>query len=91
PVFKNMAFSVEDTSASVENILLAITALGYATVWLDGVLRADDVAERIGKLLGVPSNQSVRVLLPIGVPAVPGEQLEKLPFEKRAWFNRYGD
>jgi len=91
PVFKNMAFSVEDTSASVENILLAITALGYATVWLDGVLRADDVAERIGKLLGVPFNQSVRVLLPIGVPAVPGEQLEKLPFEKRAWFNRYGD
>ena len=89
-VFKDMAFSVEDTSASVENILLATTALGYATVWLDGVLRVNDVAERIGQLLGVPSEQTVRVLLPIGVPAAPGKQLEKLPFEKRAWFNRYG-
>jgi nitroreductase len=90
PVFKDIAFSVEDTSAAVENMMLAITALGYATVWLDGVLRVDDVAQRIGKLLGVPKGQTVRVLLPIGVPAVPGEQLEKMPFERRAWFNRYG-
>ena len=37
-----------------------------------------------------PAGQTVRVLLPIGVPAEPGVQKEKLPFEKRAWFNRYG-
>ena len=91
PVFKDIGFSVEDTSAAVENMLLAITALGYATVWLDGVLRVDDVARRIGKLLGVPAGQSVRILLPIGVAAVPGRQLEKMPFDRRAWFNRYGD
>ena len=90
PVYKDMAFPAEDTSAAVENILLAITALGYATVWLDGVLRVDDVAQRIGRLLGVPAGQTVRVILPVGVPAVPGEQLEKLPFERRAWFNRHG-
>ena len=91
PVFKDIGFSVEDTSAAVENMMLAITALGYATVWLDGVLRVDDVARRIGKLLGVPAGQSVRILLPIGVAAVPGRQLEKMPFDRRAWFNRYGD
>ena len=90
PVFKDLAFSVEDTSAAVENILLAITALGYATVWLDGVLRVDDVAQRIGRLLGVPEGQTVRVLLPVGVASVPGKQMEKLPFEQRAWFNRHG-
>ena len=90
PVFKDIGFSVEDTSAAVENMMLAITALGYATVWLDGVLRVDDVARRIGKLLGVPAGQSVRILLPIGVAAVPGRQLEKMPFDRRAWFNRYG-
>ena len=91
PVFKDIGFSVEDTSAAVENMMLAITALGYATVWLDGVLRVDDVARRVGKLLGVPAGQSVRILLPIDVAAVPGRQLEKMPFDRRAWFNRYGD
>ena len=90
PVFKDVAFPAEDTAAAVENMMLAIAALGYATVWLDGVLRVDDVAERIGKLLGVPGGQNVRILLPIGVAAKPGEQLKKQPFEKRAWFNRYG-
>lgn len=90
PVLGNLSFAVEDCAAAVENMLLAITALGYATVWLDGVLRKDDLAARIGRLLGVPEGRSVRILLPLGVPVEPGTQKEKLPFEKRAWFNRYG-
>ena len=89
PVYNNFAFPVEDCSASVENMLLAITALGYASVWLDGVLRVAQIGERIAKLLGVPSGQTVRVVLPIGVPATPGVQRERQPFKKRAWFNRY--
>ena len=36
-----VSFATEDCAASVENMLLAVTALGYATVWLDGVLTAD--------------------------------------------------
>lgn len=90
PVYRDVVYAAEDCAAAVENMLLAITALGYATVWLDGVLRADDIAARIGELLGVPQSHTVRVLLPIGVPAAPGTRREKLPFEKRAWFNRYG-
>ena len=90
PIYKGIAFSAEDCAASVENMLLAITALGYATVWLDGVLRRDNIAQRINKLLGVPPDKSIRVLLPIGVAAEPGKQKEKLPWEQRAWFNKYG-
>jgi nitroreductase len=90
PVYGTLSFAAEDCAASVENMLLAITALGYATVWLDGVLRVEDRAARIGRLLGVPVGQSVRIILPIGVPATPGAQREKLPFSQRAWFNRYG-
>jgi nitroreductase len=90
PVYATLSFAAEDCAASVENMLLAIQALGYATVWLDGVLRAEDRAARIGRLLGVPQDRSVRILLPIGVPATPGVQREKLPFAERAWFNRYG-
>ena len=90
PVLGDLSFVAEDCAASVSNMLLAVTALGYATVWLDGVLRAENKAERIAKLLGVPGDKHVRILLPIGVAAEPGTQKEKLPFEQRAWFNKYG-
>lgn len=89
PVFNGISFAVEDCAATVENMLLAVTALGYASVWLDGVLRSDDRDGRIGRLLGVPSEKTVRILLPIGVPEERCEQREKLPFEQRAWFNRH--
>ncbi len=89
-VYEGIAFPVEDCAASVENMLLAVTALGYAAVWLDGVLRFGDVAARISRLLGVPEAFTVRILLPLGVAAEPKAQKEKLPLEKRAWFNRYG-
>ena len=90
PVFEGISFAVEDCSAAVENMLLATTALGYATVWLDGALRFNHVAERLGELLGVPEDKTIRILLPLGVPAQAGAQREKLPFDRRAWFNRYG-
>lgn len=90
PVYADFSFAPEDCAAAVENMLLAITALGYATVWLDGVLRAENRAARIGKLLGVPAGRTIRILLPIGVPTEPGHQRERLPFTERACFNRYG-
>jgi nitroreductase len=90
PVLGEISFAAEDCAAAVENMLLALTALGYASVWLDGVLRVDDKAARIGRLLGVPAGMIVRVLLPLGVAASPGTQKERLPFQQRAWFNRYG-
>ena len=89
-VFQDVSFAAEDCSAAVENMLLAITALGYASVWLDGVLRFNNVAERVGDLLGVPRGKTIRILLPVGVPAEPGRQREKLAFDQRAYFNRYG-
>ena len=52
-------------------MLLAVTALGYATVWLDGALRKDGLAERIGEVLNVPKDKIVRILLPLGIPNTP--------------------
>ena len=89
PVYEGHSFQVEDCSTAVENMLLAITSLGYASVWIDGWLRVENRAERIGKLLGVPDEKIVRVLLPLGVPAEQGPRKEKMPFEQRAWFNKY--
>ncbi|MCX7591848.1 MAG: nitroreductase family protein [Kiritimatiellae bacterium] len=89
-VYHGMSFALEDCAAAVENMLLAITALGYASVWLDGVLRFAGRAALIGSLLGVPEDREVRVVLPVGVPSEQRHPAPKLPFETRAWFNRYG-
>ena len=90
PVYQEFSFEKEDCAAAVENMLLAIAALGYATVWLDGVLRREGVAEGLGKILNVPEGKRVQIILPVGVPTEQREQKEKKPFEQRAWFNRYG-
>ena len=90
PILGETSFAVEDCAASVENMLLAVAALGYATVWLDGVLRRDNIAQRIGQLLGVPPGLKLRILLPLGIAAERGKQKEKLPFDRRAWFNKHG-
>ena len=90
PVYQELSFQVEDCSAAVENMLLALTALGYGSVWIDGWLRAENRAETIGDMLGVPSDKILRIILPVGVPAAEGPRRDKLPFVKRAWFNAYG-
>jgi nitroreductase len=90
-VYEGHDFQVEDCAAAVENMLLAITALGYATVWVDGWLRVQDRAAAVGRMLGLPEGKVIRVLLPIGSPQEVWAQKEKKPFEARAWFNRYGD
>ncbi len=84
-------FQIEDCAAAVENMLLVVTALGYATVWTDGFLRVENRAQRIAGFIGAPEGKEVRVVLPLGVPVESCSQPEKLPFDQRAWFNRYGE
>jgi nitroreductase len=67
PAYGKMSFFIEDCAAATQNMWLALTAIGLASVWLDGVIRGD-VGVEIGKLLKVPANLEVRVLLPIGYP-----------------------
>ncbi len=90
PVYQEMSFEKEDCSAAVENMLLAITALGYATCWVDGVLRSEGRAEKLGEILNVPEGRCVQVVLPVGVPKEKWQQKEKKAFDERAWFNRCG-
>ncbi len=90
PDEKGLSFAVEDCAAAVENMLLAITALGYASVWLDGVLRSENRAARIGELLGIPAPHEVRILLPVGMPAETAGPKGKKPFGERAHWNRFG-
>ena len=83
-------FGVEDYAAATQTILLAITALGYASVWIDGALRRNGVARSIAELVGVPPELEVRVILPVGVPVDEPSPAKRKPCEERSWFNRYG-
>ena len=54
---------LEDGSAAVENILLASTALGYGSCWLEGyTLRRED---EFKELLGIPKEKRLLTLIPI--------------------------
>ncbi|MBN2535819.1 MAG: nitroreductase family protein [Spirochaetales bacterium] len=89
PVYRGLSFEVEDCSAAVENMLLSITALGYAAVWIEGNILVEGKPEKLNSLLKVPAPKYVRVLLPLGIPPEQGTQKEKKPFARRAWFNTY--
>lgn len=89
PASRGISFYIEDCAAATQNMLLAVTDLGYATVWLDGAIRGT-IASQIGKLLSVPDDKEVRVLLPLGIPKEKGTPNSKKSFDERAWFNGYG-
>ncbi|AQQ08480.1 FMN reductase [NAD(P)H] [Sedimentisphaera cyanobacteriorum] len=89
PILKDMNFQVEDCAAAVENMLLAVSSFGLATVWIDGWLRVEGRNEKVCEILGVPKNKIARVILPIGYPAKTPEGPEKLGINERASFNTY--
>ena len=90
PVYRGTSYHAEDCAAAVTQMLLAVTALGYAAVWVQGFLKMNDNAAKIGGLLGVPEGRTVDILLPMGVPVSDGGQPVKKGWEERAWFNRHG-
>jgi nitroreductase len=58
---------LEDGAAAVENILIASTALGYGSCWLEGYTLPHE--KEFKELLGVPAEKRLLTLVPIGVPA----------------------
>ncbi|MDR2762283.1 MAG: nitroreductase family protein [Planctomycetaceae bacterium] len=85
PAYGKLSFFIEDCAAATQNMLLAINALGYASVWLDGVIRGN-VGEEIGKLLKIPTEKEVRIMLPVGVPLNKSKPNLKKSFNERARF-----
>lgn len=86
--YRNRAFNVQDYSAAIENMLLAIHALGYASCWYEGYLTDDDdIGGQLAAALGVPEAYQIVCLLPVGVPEKPPRGPRKLPLDARCWFN----
>jgi nitroreductase len=79
---------LEDAAAAAENMLLAIQALGYASVWIEGtLLKQEDFAKN---LLDVPAEKRLIILLPIGKAPQDTPQADKKPLEELLWRERYG-
>jgi nitroreductase len=67
----------QDCSAAMENLLLAVHASGFSSVWL-GVYPRQERIEGLRKLLGLPEHVVPFAIAPIGVPG-----------EKKGKENRY--
>jgi len=70
---------LEDGAAAVENILIAVTALGYGACWLEGDSQPNE--EAFKTLLKVPKEKRLLTLIPVGVP-VEWPEVEKKPLKE---------
>ena len=69
-------FWVEDGAAAIENMLIAGTALGYGSCWLEGDTLVWE--EHFKELLGVPVDKRLLTLIPFGL-SVEWPDQEKRP------------
>jgi len=77
---------LEDGAAAVENMLIASTALGYGSCWLEGYTLPRE--EEFKELLGVPAEKRLLTLVPVGVP-VEWPTKEKKSLEEVLHWERY--
>jgi nitroreductase len=57
---------IEDGSAAIENMLLAATALGYGSCWLEGYTKPNEAEFKL--LLNIPKHLRLLSLVTLGVP-----------------------
>ena len=77
---------LEDGSAAVQNMLVAATALGYGSCWLEGYTLP--LESQFKALLGVPDDTRLLTLVPIGVP-VEWPTKDKKPLEQVLHWERF--
>ena len=89
--YRDRCYQIHDYAAAIQNMLLAIVALGYQSCWVEGhVTGTDQIGRQMADLLGVPPEFELVCYLPIGVASEALRNAEKKPFEERAWFNGFG-
>ena len=88
--YRDRTFFIQDYAAAIENMLLAIVELGYASCWIEGhVTDVDRIGYKMQKILGVPDEYELICFLPVGVPADEIKPVRKQPFAERAWLNGF--
>lgn len=90
--YRDRCFAVQDYSAAIENMLLAIVELGYQSCWYEGHITDEDrIGYQMAQILNVPDEYELVCFLPVGIAETEPTSPLKLGFEKRAWFNGFPD
>ena len=86
-----ICFAIQDYSAAIENMLLAIIALGYQSCWYEGhITDEDQIGKKMAHILNVPDDYELVCFLPIGIPKEKNIiKTKKKSFDERAWFNGF--
>jgi nitroreductase len=85
--YGNQCFAVQDYSAAIQNMLLAIVALGCESCWIEGYVTGEDnIGRQIADALSVPAELDLVCVLPVGYAAGPVKRVAKKPFDARAKF-----
>ena len=88
--YRDKCFAVQDYSAAIQNMLLAVTDLGYRSCWYEGHITDDDrICDEIARILGVPEDYELVCFLPVGIAEEEPLLPIKKAFEERAWFNSF--
>ncbi len=88
--YRDRCYAVQDYSAAIENMLLAIVELGYQSCWYEGHITDDDrICDRIASVLNVPEGRDVVCILPVGKAADEVRAPGKKPFSERVHFNSW--
>ena len=88
--YRDRCFAVHDYSAAIQNMLLAIVALGYQSCWYEGHITDDDkICDKMAQILNVPDSYDLVCFLPVGIAESEPKGPRKKAFEERAWFNSF--
>ena len=88
--YRDRCFAIQDYSAAIENMLLAIVELGYQSCWYEGhVTDEDRIGYQMAQILNVPDEYELVCFLPVGVAKSESKGPMKKAFEERAWFNSF--
>ncbi|MBR3538058.1 MAG: nitroreductase family protein [Eubacterium sp.] len=88
--YRDRCFAVQDYSAAIQNMLLAIVELGYQSCWYEGHITDDDkINEKMAAILNVPDEYEIVCFLPVGIAEDEPTLPRKKTFEERAWFNGF--
>lgn len=88
--YRDKCFAVQDYSAAIENMLLAIVELGYQSCWYEGHITDEDrIGYQMAQILNVPDDYELVCFLPVGIAETEPILPKKRAFEERAWFNKF--
>jgi len=77
-------YCIQDTAASIQNILLAAHSMGYGTCWV-GAFNEDEVK----RVLNIPMGVRPVAIIPIGKPDEKPSMPPRIPLERLLHYNKY--